>query len=405
MKYDVIIVGGGPAGSTAAKILSEKGVKTLLIDKDRFPRDKPCGGGLPCRVIQRFPYIKNEGLIESYSYGGYAYYQVSKYELEHIGADPLIGMVLRKKFDHGLIKLAIESGCEMKQDSRVINVKITDEKAKVFLENGESVDSEIIIGADGVNSVIAKKTGLRSRNFQRGICVLQEFKIGKKVVEEYFTEKRLCYIHSRFKDVSGYGWVFPKKEHINIGIGEMIRSSGNSGKKVNLLEVYEEYIKMLRHQKIIPRDLKVGRCIGGALPIYPLEKTYSDRVILVGDAAGIISCTTGEGIYYAMSSGEHAANTILELLSEMRTDETSLSKYEESWKNDFGKELNILKKVVKRQSPRSVEKLFKKAHNDKKLTELLIEIMLGKLSIAECKNEIIKRYIYASLKSILPFKQ
>ena len=404
MKYDVIIVGGGPAGSTAAKILSEKGVKTLLIDKDRFPRDKPCGGGLPCRAIQRFPYIKKEGLIESYSYGGYAYYQISKYELQHIGDDPLIGMVIRKKFDHGLIKIAIDSGCEIKQNSRVIDAKITDKKAKVFLENGESVDSEIIIGADGVNSVIAKKTGLRSRDFQRGICVLQEFKTGERVVEEYFTEKRLCYIHSRFKDVSGYGWVFPKKDHINIGIGEMIRSSRNS-RKVNLLEVYKEYIKMLKHQKIIPKDLKVGRCIGGALPIYPLEKTYSHRVILVGDAAGIISCTTGEGIYYAMSSGEHAANTILDILSGARIDETSLSKYEESWKNDFGKELDILKKVVKRQSPRSVEKLFKKAHIDKRLTELLIEVMLGKLSIAECKNKIIKRYLYASLKSILPSKQ
>jgi len=404
MKYDVIIVGGGPAGSTAAKILSEKGVKTLLIDKDRFPRDKPCGGGLPYRVMQRFPYIKKEGLIESYSYGGYAYYQVSKYELQHIGDDPLIGMVIRKKFDHDLIKLAIDSGCTIKQNSRVIDVKITDKKAKVFLENGESVDSEIIIGADGVNSVIAKKTGLRSRDFQRGICVLQEFKTDERVVEEYFTEKRLCYIHSRFKDVSGYGWVFPKKDHINIGIGEMIRGSENS-RKVNLLEVYKDYIKMLKHQKIIPKDLKVGRCIGGALPIYPLEKTYSDRVILVGDAAGIISCTTGEGIYYAMSSGEHAANTILDILSGARIDETSLSKYEESWKNDFGKELDILKKVVKRQSPSSVEKLFKKAHNDKRLTELLIEVMLGRLSIAEYKNEIIKRYLYASLRSILPSNQ
>ncbi len=405
MKYDVVIVGAGPAGSTAAKVLSEKGVKTLLIDKDNFPRDKPCGGGLPYRVIKRFLYVESEGLIESFSYGGCAYYQVSKYELKYIGDEPLIGMVLRKKFDHGLVKLAVNAGCELRQGSRVVDVKITNKTAKVLLENGESIDSEIIVGADGVNSVIAKKTGLRSRDFQKGVCILQEFKVDEKTVEQYFTEKRLCYLHSRFKDLSGYGWVFPKKEHINIGIGEMMRSSGDSGKKINLLTIYREYIKALKQQKIIPNNLKLGRSIGGALPVYPLDKTYSNRVVLIGDAAGIISCTTGEGIYYAMSSGENAANILAELLPNEKTDEISLSKYEEEWKNDFGKELAILKKMVERESPHSIEIMFKKAHNDEKLMKLLVEVMLGKSSVVECKNKLIKRYIYSSIKDIFTSKK
>lgn len=404
MKYDVVIVGAGPAGSTAAKFLSEEGVKTLLIDKNNFPRDKPCGGGLPYRVIKSFPYVEAEGFIESYSCGGYAYYQTSKYELKHIGDEPLIGMVLRKKFDHGLVKLAVDAGCKLMEKGKVINVKITDKNAEVLLENGEIIESEMVIGADGVNSVIAKKTGLRQKGLQRSVCVLHEFKVNEKTVEEYFTEKRLCYIHSRFRNVSGYGWVFPKKEHINIGIGEMIHIRG-SGKKINLLEIHKEYIRFLKQQKIIPDNLKIGECIGGALPIYPLDKTYSNRVVLVGDAAGLISCTTGEGIYYAMSSGKHAASTLAELLPDEKTDEISLSKYEETWKNDFGKELMILKKLVKRQSLGSVEKLFKKAHNDRRLTELLIEIMLGKSSVAECKNELVKRYIYSSIKGFFSSKK
>lgn len=402
MKYDVVIVGAGPAGSTAAKVLAEKGIKTLLVDKDKFPRDKPCGGGLPYRVIQRFPYVEEEGVIESYSYGGYAYYQVSKYELKYTGDEPLVGMVLRKKFDYALVKLAVDAGCNLKQNSRVVDVKTTDRTGKILLENGESIESEVVIGADGVNSIVAKKTGLRMRDFKKGVCVLQEFKMDEKIVEKYFTEKRLCYIHSRFRDIPGYGWVFPKKEHVNIGIGEMIQSPRSSSKKINLLEIYRDYIRVLKQRKIIPSDLKIGRCIGGALPVYPLDKTYSDRVLLVGDAAGVISCVTGEGIYYAMSSGEHAANTLAELLPEEKNNEMSLSKYEEAWKNDFGKELAVLKKLVKRQSPGSVEKLFKKAHNDRKLTELLIEIMLGKTSIAKCKNELIKRYLYSTIKGILP---
>ena len=69
MKYDVIVVGSGPAGSTAAKFIAEKGFKILLIEKDKLPRDKPCGGGLPVRVLNRFSYVKNKDIIESYSYG------------------------------------------------------------------------------------------------------------------------------------------------------------------------------------------------------------------------------------------------------------------------------------------------------------------------------------------------
>ena len=69
IKYNVIIVGAGPAGSTAAKFLSEKGYKILLLDKKKFPRDKPCAGGLTLRVLNRFPYLKEFDFIESYSYG------------------------------------------------------------------------------------------------------------------------------------------------------------------------------------------------------------------------------------------------------------------------------------------------------------------------------------------------
>ena len=70
MKAEVTVVGAGPAGSTASKFLAEKGVNVILVDKDFFPRKKPCGGGLPVRILQRFPYIKDYATIESYSYGG-----------------------------------------------------------------------------------------------------------------------------------------------------------------------------------------------------------------------------------------------------------------------------------------------------------------------------------------------
>src|SRR4030042_4808777 len=130
MKYDVIIVGAGPAGSTAAKFLSEKGVKTLLLDKDTFPREKPCGGGLTIKAVIRFPYIRDKGLADSYSYAGCVYSSKLQYKAESHRKEPIIAMVRRKHFDHELVKLARESGAIFKDgfcvvDIQVLSVKIT----------------------------------------------------------------------------------------------------------------------------------------------------------------------------------------------------------------------------------------------------------------------------------------
>ena len=403
MKYDVTIVGAGPAGSTAAKFLSEQGIKTLLIDKDKFPRDKPCGGGLPYRVIKRYPYVEKENLVESYSYGGYASLGISTYKLKYEGDEPLVGMVLRKKFDSKLVELAIDAGSQFKQ-GKVIDIKITNDDAKIFLENGEQIISDVIIGADGANSIIAKKTGLRPKDFLMGVCILKEFKLDKKTLDDYFTEKRICHVHSRFGDISGYGWVFPKKEHLNIGIGQMVKAK-KIEKKVNLNHLFEEYIEALKKENVIPNNIGVGKTVGGGLPIYPLEKPYSNRLILIGDAGGFISCTTGEGIFYAMASGEDAAKVITEAINNRKTDEESLSKFQEVCYNDFGKELAMLKKMIKRQSVGSVKKMFKKAYYDPKLTKLILEFSLGKSSIMENKNALVRRYLYSSFKSFFSFKK
>ena len=80
--YDVVIVGAGPAGSTAAKYLAEKKLKVILIDKEKFPRNKSCGGGLPLKVLKQFDYLEKNNLIESYTYGGYIYSSSLKYVID-----------------------------------------------------------------------------------------------------------------------------------------------------------------------------------------------------------------------------------------------------------------------------------------------------------------------------------
>ncbi len=401
MKYDVTIVGGGPAGSTAAKFLSEKGFKTLLIDKCKFPRDKACGGGIPSRVLDRFDYLKNTDLIESYSYGGIAFSPSLKYKLELIETKPIAAMIIRNKFDHGLLKFAEDSGTIVDEGKKVVDIKILEDSSRVFLDNGSIIDTEIVIGADGVWSTVAKKTGLHSNKRWLAVCVFKEYKLGEATVDKYFGYNRCGHLYARFKNISGYGWIFPKKEHLNIGIGCSIKRGDVLDIKINLLDSFSNFIDTLKKQKIVPIDLKTDRVKGGALPTYPLDKTYSNRVILIGDAAGVINPITGEGIYYAMSSGEIGANVVSKALESENTSEAFLSKYQTYWKKDFGEDIDLMLSSINVRQEQSIEKYFKMASKDKKLTELLIRSLTGQISIKDNKWKIARRIISGTIKSYL----
>jgi geranylgeranyl reductase family protein len=400
MKYDVTVVGAGPAGSTAAKFLSEKGFNTLLMDKKKFPRDKPCGGGLPLRVLQQFPYVANDEIIEAYSSSGTVFSPSLNYSIQIKKNRPIISTTLRKKFDFTLVQYAKDAGAVFKDGTAATVVRISDGNAQVHLDNGEVVDSEVIIGADGVNSTIAKNTGLRQRKTEKGVCLLQEFDVDEKTMEDYFSELRHCYIHSRFKKVRGYGWVFAKKRNLNVGFG-VIQGYRTFRQQQNLLECYQQYLSLLKEQNLIPQNLPETPVKGGALPAEPLEKTYSDRLLLIGDAAGFINPLSGEGIYYAMVSGKIAAEIIAEALEKNDVTEHFLTKYQYRWQHSFGKEIDLILKVVKRGSVDYTEKVIRIASADEKLTDMMMGVIAGELSVEEYKWKIMRRFFYSSLMNHL----
>lgn len=397
MTYDVTVVGAGPAGSTTAKLLSEKGFKTLLIDKEQFPRDKPCGGGLPLRVLQRFPYVVDDKIIEAYSSSGTVFSPSLKHQIDICKDRPIISTILRKKFDYELLNFAQNAGAIIQQQTLVDSVKTSDEKAQVKLHQGQTIDTEIVVGADGVNSVIAKTTGLQKTGAEKGVCLLQEFEVDENIMDEYFTPFRHCYIHSRFKSIGGYGWVFPKKKHLNVGFG-IVQALKNLEQKPNILKCYQSYVSLLKESNLIPQDLKKAEIKGGALPTHPLEKTYGRRLLLVGDAAGFINPLSGEGIYYAMASGKIAAELITEALEKNDTTEEFLSKYQRLWQKDFGKDIDRILTVVKRGSVEYTERVIHIVSKDRKLTDLMMGVITGELGVEEYKWRILRRFVYSSFK-------
>ncbi len=394
MQYDVAIVGAGPAGSTAAKFLSEKGIRTLLLEKATFPRDKPCGGGLQMRVIHRFKYLQENNLIDSYSYALHLYTSSMKHHLDFQHTTPLQAMVRRKTFDEGLVNLAIRSGAILENGKNIQNITPEKEAIHLTLSDGATIQSQMVIGADGTWSIIAKKIGMRQDCHHIGVCAYNEYPLSQDTIRHFYGEEHAVHIHLQPRGLAGYGWVFPKKEHVNVGIVEFRQALNSSMEKKNLQTHFQYYLEFLKQQTLLPQDLPALDPFGGAFPTCPVKSLTADRVLLCGDAGGLTNPMTGEGIYYAMCSGELAAKTALRALGDNKTDARSLREYQRQWNHEFRMDYTLLSRLSKRWGS-NIDNIIKVVSRDKKLCDIICDAIPKPKGIQAEKWKILRRLIIA----------
>jgi geranylgeranyl reductase family protein len=299
--YDVIIVGAGPGGSTAARFCSKAGLKTLVIEKEQLPRYKPCGGCLSTKTVHLLGFDLSS-VIENSIYGAkFTYCFKDPFFIE--SKDPISFLVMRDRFDQLLVTKAIEDGAELLEGERVTRVEEKANGVEVELGKGKRFHCRYLIGADGAESIVARSLS-SLKNDENGIAIESEIPFDSSI---HFPQKELQSIHLDFGRIpNGYGWVFPKKEWLSIGIGGMFRET----KKMNPQKYFNTFFKGLNY---IPEG-KTGKVVGHLLPSFYNEnqKVSQGRILLVGDAAHLMDPLQGEGIYYAIRSGMLAAEAIVE---------------------------------------------------------------------------------------------
>lgn len=392
MEFDVAIVGAGPAGSTAAKFLSEKGIRTLLLEKAAFPRDKPCGGGLQMRIIHRFKYLQENNLIDSYSYAIHLYSSSMKHHLDFQHTTPLQAMVRRKNFDEGLVNLARRSGAVIQSGKIAQNITTERETIRLTLSDGTTIESQMVIGADGTWSIIAKNIGMRPDCNHIGVCAYNEYPLSQGTIHQFYGKQHAVHIHLQPCGLAGYGWVFPKTEHVNVGIVEFRQALNAPMEKKNLQICFQHYLDALKHQGLLPKDLPAIKPLGGAFPTCPVKSLTADRVLLCGDAGGLTNPMTGEGIYYAMCSGELAAKTALLALENNKTDAHSLKRYQRQWNHEFRRDYSFLSRLSKRWGS-NIDNLIELVSRDKKLLDIICDAIPNPRGIQKAKWKILRRFI------------
>ncbi len=334
--YDAIVVGAGPAGSTAATNLAKKGLSVLLLDKAKFPRHKACGGGLTPHIWNRHPEILD--YVESYNYAGYIFVEDNPNPIYYERPEKLGAFILRKKFDYLLTQNAVKAGVTFLEKESVKDVKVNTDSVTVNTET-QSFSGLVVLGADGTNSIVAKKTGLNLKWPDNAItfCLEVEEEFPEDVIEQFFHNKGTTYCHAGYLNTPGYGYIFPKKRHINIGYGAV------TPEKLPYRDILLKYIDHCETHNYVPK-FKEKRIVGAQYPVRgPLKNFVGNRVLLLGDAAGFVNPLNGEGIHYAMYSGDIAAETLEDAFKVRDFSRQYLALYQKRCMKAFG---NYLKSCV-----------------------------------------------------------
>lgn len=292
--WDAAVVGGGPAGASAARELARGGARVVLLEQERPPRYKTCGGGLVGRALRRLP-PEAAGVAER----SFASVELRLLEpglaFRVERGEPVVAMAMRAPLDHALLQAAGREGAELLSPCAVRGLRRASGRLELETERG-TLRAGLVVAADGALSRTARAAGWHEP--PAAIPALEwELEVGDETFERFGSAVRFDF--GAVPD--GYAWVFPKRAHLSVGL---LRTRRGAGGLRSALEAWLARIGIT--------DVRRAEPHGFVIPVRPRRRPARDGVLLAGDAAGLADPVTCEGISYALQSGELAARAALD---------------------------------------------------------------------------------------------
>lgn len=345
--FDLIVAGGGPAGSAAARAAALRGLDVLILEKSNFPRYKPCGGALSRKVVSFLDFSLPREIQERSITGVRVHFQ--DIELERHKSYDLTLLIDRSLFDQYLLERALCSGAEVKTE-RVLDFR--DDGECVSVQTNERIyQSKFLVVASGCQDRLKREISGPERRENMGVCLVSEIEEEDERISQHLGST--LDIHFGVAG-GGYGWIFPHRGYYSVGIG------GLSSQLQHPRQVMRRFLKQ--------NGFSEGERLSGHLIPQGGNKRRiaRGRVLLAGDSAGFVDPFSGEGIYYALASGKIAGEAVCDMHA------TALAQlYMSRIEKEFGQELRYA--LLFSRIMHSYSKIF--------------------LPILTCQEEILERYM------------
>ena len=313
--WDVIVVGGGPAGASAAREAARAGVSVLLVERERLPRYKLCGGGLIGPAQSALPAGMNFEPLDSIS--AVTFTLKGGFSRTRRSSTPAMKMIYRRDFDAELVRVASAAGACILEGVAVRAVEETQGGVLLATDFGE-LKADLAIGADGSASRLGQYVGAKFDQVDVGLEMEIPVSGGRRSMWEHR-------VHLDWGPVSGsYGWVFPKGDFLTVGV-ILDRRRGEVAKKY-----LHDFVKQVGLADISP-SRSAGHLTRCRSEDSPLRR---GNVLLCGDAAGLLEPWTREGISFALRSGTLAGRAVA------LGSGTALTSYEENVERTLGREMH-----------------------------------------------------------------
>ena len=401
----IIVAGAGPAGATAARRLALAGKPVKLLDRRPFPRQKPCGGGISLRVLARFPYLEHE-------LARIATHTVRRLYLEGPGGrstivesdGPAALMIRRLEFDDLLVSLAVAAGAELITGVDIVQARESFDGVELATRDGRRFSAAAIVAADGVHSVIARRLGINPGWAPSAVALDMMEETPRTTLRDVDSSTLwVSYGHAPTSDErvagagdpspsrgvpEGYAYIFPKRDHVNIGIGYVL-SYYRDAIADSPYDLQHQFIDHLRRRHLVQGESVRENFTPFLIPVDgPLPVPARGRVLLAGDAGGFVNGFTAEGIYYAMVSGELAADAVL-----ADDPRPVADRYRRMVNDEIGDELrdSVLLRRYLFADRRRVVAVIDGARREQGLTRLILDFARGRMSYRALRRRMLTR--------------